>query len=164
MPEWLSIAEAVARIVLALMTPVLGCLAYTIARRQANIARDKLKLDLFERRYAVYLSVNEWINDLQRRVVPDAEYTAHIRKMEQAQFLFDKDVNDWLRELRKKARSMNHARRLCGETRAEGEASTGHARIVEASNIYSELTLDFDKELERATPIFARYLDFSKNL
>ena len=163
-PTRLPVADFVTKIVIAALTGVLGYLAYLVAQRQANTASAKLKLDLFDRRYAVYLSLTEFINDRQGRVVPDDEFTSHVRKLDQAQFLFDREVNDWLLELRKKARGMNNARRVSSETRQEGRETTRHAEIMEASKTYSQLTVDFDKELERTGPMFARYLDFSKNL
>jgi hypothetical protein len=164
MPYWLTIVDTCAKVVIAIMSPILGYFAYKIAKRQADTARDKLKLDLYDRRYAVYLSLNEWINDLQQRVVPDEEYTAHIRKMEQAQFLFGEDVNDWLRDLRGKARVMNRARRESREISAEGQDGPRRGELSAATAKYHELTLSFDGDLDLSGSVFAPYLDFSKNL
>ncbi len=164
MLAWLPIADLLTKVAIALTTGVLGLLAWRINNRQAKTASDKLKLDLFDRRYAVYRGLTEWISDLQGRVVPDEEYTVHILKMQQAQFLFGQDVNDWLAELRKKARAMNHARRVCQEARNEDRDRQRHAEIMEATRSYHALTMEFDRELERTGAIFAPYLDFSKNL
>ncbi len=50
-PPWVTILSA-------LLTPTIAVLAAVIASLQWRTARNKLKLDLFDRRYAVYESVN----------------------------------------------------------------------------------------------------------
>lgn len=163
MPEWLT-ADFGLRAVTTLATIVLGYFAWKIAHRQAQTASDKLKLDLFDRRYAVYLALTNWISDLQGRVVPDDDYTEHMRKIEPVQFLFGKEVNEWVLGLRKKARAMNHARRVMGEIRERNDGERRHDEFMEASKSYTELTKDFDRELERTAPLLAPYLDFGKTL
>jgi hypothetical protein len=164
MPEWLPVADFVVKIIIASATAVLGLLAWLIARRQAQTASDKLKLDLFDRRYAVYVALTEWISDLQGRVVPDEDFAKHLRKIEPVQFLFAKEVTDWVLELRKKARAMNHARKLLEDARGSQPDDRRHDEIMEANKTYSTLTMEFDRELERTAPLLAPYLDFGKTL
>ena len=164
MPEWLPVADFGAKIAIAVATSVLGVLAWMLARRQVKIASDKLKLDLFDRRYAVYLALTEWIGDLQGRVVPDEDYGKHMRKIEPVQFLFGDEVKEWVLELRKKARAMNHARKVLAEARGSHPDDRRHDQITEANKTYSALTMEFDRELERTSPLLAKYLDFGKTL
>ncbi|MBA4016487.1 MAG: hypothetical protein C0483_04810 [Pirellula sp.] len=164
MPTWALVLDLLIKTATAAATITLGYFAWKIATRQAQIAGDKLKLDLFDRRYAVYVAINDWINDLQGRVVPDAEYTAHIKKIEPARFVFGIEVNEWLKSLRKKARQMNHARRILTQTSGSQYDDISHEERMKADKLYSELTLELDEELERVDDVVSPYLGFGQTI
>ncbi|HEV2293707.1 MAG TPA: hypothetical protein VGR35_07615 [Tepidisphaeraceae bacterium] len=45
----------------AWLTPLIACLAVWIAFQQFRVARNKLRLDLYEKRFKVYSAVKEFI-------------------------------------------------------------------------------------------------------
>ncbi len=148
----------------AAVTAIVAVAALVIAWRQYQTARAKLRLDLYDKRYQVYLALVEFIDDLQGRVIPDAEYTAHVRKLEQMQFLFDKPVDQWVRGLLRDARSMNNARRINQRAQNHNPENIPKEDISEANRTYHRLTSEFDKYREEAVEMFLPYLDFRKNL
>lgn len=146
------------------VTALIAAVASLIAWRQYQTARAKLRLDLNDRRYRVYLRLVAFMNDLQGRVVPDAEYAAHVRRLDQVQFLFDTPLKAWVRSLLRDARSMNNARRVTQRAEHNNPEGIPHETIMEASRTYSRLTLEFDEHLERVDDLFLPYLDFRTNL
>jgi hypothetical protein len=172
----LRLYQLCATSVLGAMAGLIALQQVLIARRQAETAKqqaktaaDKLKLDLYDRRYDVYLAVTAWIRDLQKRQVPEKAYQWHMHKIQAVQFLFEKDVKEWVLALRMKARAMNHNRKVCSELREkaqrEGELDERyHAEFMEATEKFEALMQEFDKAHESAAEMFSPYLDFSKNL
>jgi hypothetical protein len=72
-------------------------------RRQAVIAEDRLKFDLFQRRYAVYKSVKEFLELLAREGESIAFNSEKIKsfyiELDEASFFFGKDIQDFLKEI-----------------------------------------------------------------
>ncbi|MFL5330300.1 MAG: hypothetical protein ACJ8C4_15475 [Gemmataceae bacterium] len=147
-----------------MVTGFLGYFAWRIARRQAQTANDKLKLDLYDRRYKVYECLMSLINDAQGRVIPDPEFATHVRNLEQVQFLFGDEVEEWTKNIRKQLRNMNNARRNSEKTREASPGSLPDEDAADAFREYSKLTVNLDREMQTAALIFMPYLDFSKNL
>lgn len=163
MDDWKFQLDIGLRAVTALGTVVIGLLAALIARRQARIASDKLKFDLFSKRYEVYQAIMSWIDKLQERRMEDEEYTEYMHKIEPVHFLFGEDINNWVRSLRQKARDMNHARRVLRDH--EGSTEEHKRKMINSANeTYSELTVDFDHEVERSVSLFAPYLSLGKTV
>ena len=74
-----------------------------IAQSQANIARDKLKFDLFEMRYGIYSSVKELI-EYATGANPDAPIdTSRVRnlyvKLDKSRFFFDAGVIAFIKDV-----------------------------------------------------------------
>src|SRR5262245_23327718 len=55
------VATVIAAITAALITLTFGCIQARIARSQRDIALDKLKFDLFAKRYEIYATVRTYI-------------------------------------------------------------------------------------------------------
>ncbi len=111
-------AEAVleVKMIQALFTGILGVAAWMIAKRQVGIshrqaetAAAKLKLDLYEKRYAVYHALTQFLESLQRRFVLDEEYYQLLRGVSVGDFLFGDEWKSWLRSVLKDCREMNNA-------------------------------------------------------
>lgn len=81
----------------AMMTPVVACFGAWIAYQQWITARDKLRLDLYDRRLAVYQVARETLGivftegDLKR----DDE-TAYLQGTVRARWLFGKEIEAYL--------------------------------------------------------------------
>lgn len=90
MPHWTAILSA-------LLTPVVAALGLFIAYRQSVIAQNKLKFDLFEKRFAVY----DTARDLLRSATTSEQLTEEMLSIyragtREARWLCDKRVDDYL--------------------------------------------------------------------
>ena len=98
----------------ALLTPEIGALTAYIAWQQLKTAKDKLKLDLFERRFAVYDQMRQALY----QVVSDARVTDEtwkriVRAEDEALLLFPDEVLErfkWIGEYAGKAVSHREER------------------------------------------------------
>lgn len=90
---WQDIAEASK----ALLTPTIAVAAAVYARRQSVTAKNKLRLDLFDRRYVMYRAVVEAIFKVSRQGTLSLEdrhaLTAATRG---ARWLFDERVGSYI--------------------------------------------------------------------
>jgi hypothetical protein len=66
-PMWITYLSA-------LLVPAIAALAVAVAVAQWRIARNKLKLELFERRHSVYVATLEAINRIISSEEPDANF------------------------------------------------------------------------------------------
>jgi len=89
----------------ALLVPTVAVFGLYIAWRQWTTARNRLKLDLFDRRYAVYEAVLKLLAVVFRTAtVPEADLRDFDMGTMGAQWLLSADLCNYLRdELRKKA-------------------------------------------------------------
>jgi hypothetical protein len=96
------IATILAAIIAVLVTDTLGFAQWRIARAQKDIAYDKLKLDLFDKRYAIYqaaaLSLSRAFmsssKGISERRFEELQYT-----LQEASFLFPADVVDFTKRI-----------------------------------------------------------------
>ena len=91
-PHWTAYISALA-------TPVLAVLGVLIAYRQWATARDKLRLDLYERRLAVYQAARNLLGTVYTLgdISQDAEF-AYLNGTSGSQWLFGPEVKDYLKK------------------------------------------------------------------
>lgn len=82
----------------ALVVPAVAVIAGWIAHQQAQTARAKLKLDLFERRLAVRNAVYAWISDSLNNPSRDEQDGAFFAACNEAQWLFDSAIYQYLHD------------------------------------------------------------------
>jgi hypothetical protein len=108
MLDWITgpVATIVASFVAALFAGAQVC----VARTQRDIAYEKLKLDLFEKRYAIYSATKELIEYVLGGRGSRAEDVTFVRKrytaLEEARFFFEPEIRAFLRKVR--AECENH--------------------------------------------------------
>jgi hypothetical protein len=89
--DWIDVLQA-------LLTPVIAITAVLIGVAQWWIARNKLKLDLFDRRWSVYVAVREMLAEMfthgKTSVEAEQKFLHGIRG---ARWLFDEPVDRYLR-------------------------------------------------------------------
>jgi hypothetical protein len=89
---------------LAFATPTLAVVGVFIAVLQWRLSRHKLKMDLFDKRYQVYLSTKQFLAHVGSNAKVDfKEIISFGRNTMQGIFLFDKDVTDYLKQIEEKA-------------------------------------------------------------
>jgi hypothetical protein len=91
-PHWTAYISAV-------VVPIIALIAAWIAFRQSQIARNKLKLDLFEKRMAVYETVRKTLGTAASRgkLTPEEE-VSYLAGIHPAQWLFGPEVFKYLDE------------------------------------------------------------------
>ena len=135
-------------------TLVIGGLAALIAWRQWKVAQAKLKLDLFEKRYAIFLSA--W-DKLTRVVESDISFQRpgeldNLRP--QAQFLFGDEIFTYMVMISENEFQVSV---ITAKSRA-----SGNIMPPDDSAKYLELMSLFRHEASEGCRIkFGRYLDFS---
>src|SRR5882672_4688964 len=81
----------------ALLTPVIALAAVYIGFQQWRTNRHKLKLDLFDKRFAVYDATRNFIGQvLAGTHAPDTQTFEFLSRTRDADFLLDKGIADYL--------------------------------------------------------------------
>ena len=122
LPNWLVALNALAPLFGFLGTVVIGGVAAYIARGQWRTNQDKLKLDLYDRRLAVYEATMKFVLGLSGNAVVDAEgMRQYLVATRQAAFLFnDACMPVYLKKLAAEARRLDMVITLAER------AQTGH--------------------------------------
>lgn len=88
----------------ALLTPVVALAAIWIASRQSKINRNRLKLELFDRRFEVYSKVAAFLSQIMiDGKVQDGAEMEFLRDTKTASVLFDDTIKELISEIYKKA-------------------------------------------------------------
>lgn len=140
-----------------LLTPTIACFVAYIAWQQHRTARDKLRLDLFDRRYAIYRGLMKLFSQVNAyRTVTDDALSAFWSDTGQKRFLFGKDVRDYMDEVHAKAVDLLQARDLIDPERNVPDAQRNKA--IEESG---ELVIWFHEQMSgKAMAKFEPYLGF----
>jgi hypothetical protein len=124
---------------------------------QWRIARNKLRLDLFDRRWQVYAATRTFLdgilNDPARDV--DSRPNDFNAGTSNAEFLFGGNVLDYIERVRTRAVDLRTALVLSDEKQPDGEERTCNIKKVEA---------DLNWLIEQSTAmtkVFAPYLGFA---
>jgi hypothetical protein len=146
LPVWMQMIQVVATLVIAMF-------AAAIAYGQWRAAHEKLILDLFDRRLAVYSEIREIVADIVRSDASGAMvYIAFYRAIDKAEFLFGNDVASYLARL---GGAINRHASSCSMLENTGLSHADRqAQVAGRERAYSELL-----ELDRVfTKVFAGYL------
>jgi hypothetical protein len=101
-PIWDTIwPELIKGLPAALVALVIGAIAACIAYRQYRVARDKFRLDLFDRRYAIFLATWRELSRVVTDGPPQQAFSEFQNHVPQARFLFGPEIEAYLQELMK---------------------------------------------------------------
>ena len=136
-------------------TLVLGCAIAYVAWQQWRIARHRLRLDLFDRRYKIYDATRKFLSIILREArFDDSQLFEFYAGTSDAEFLFNSAVVNYLEQLRKRAVNMRTHQRVYEHMPVGDERS----RHVQAE--HDDLTWLTD-QLTAMTQGFSPYLSFS---
>ncbi len=136
-------------------TLIVGCMVAFIAWQQWRVAENKLRLDLFDRRYKVYDTTRKFLAGIVREAsFSDAQLFEFYGGTSDAGFLFGSEVVDYLDVIRKRAVGMRTHQKNYGPLPAGEERS----RHVQAE--HDEL-LWLSEQITAMTKTFTPYLGFS---
>ena len=111
MPEGKDLTEVAVAAFQALSLTIIGLMTWWVAHQQKKINRQQLevnehriRLDLYDRRWAVYEATERFMDQVIRNLSPEFEdFSEFGRSTRHAKYLFENDVNTYLDELRKRA-------------------------------------------------------------
>jgi hypothetical protein len=134
---------------------IVGLIAAGIAYRQYHVARAKLKLDLFDKRYALFLETWTILSEVAMKGTREKNYglgNPFSNFKPQAAFLFGRDIEDYLND------AVEKWTELWG---IEGE--TDPTSLAQHAKRRADLKRwFFDQASTGAKELFGRYLNFEK--
>lgn len=94
-----DVIDQISKVLIALLTPVIAVAGWWISRRQWLTNRDKLKHDLFDKRFSVYSVVRNFVDTV---AIVDRANSAHERSQMleaayKARWLFNEELEQYLR-------------------------------------------------------------------
>lgn len=137
----------------ALLTPLVAAFATYIAASQYITARNKLRFDLFEKRFAVYKGARDFLNEtIAAGEVTNESLRNYRQSTDAAKWVVAHEVHDYLEcELYKKALD---AQRIQSEL--EGvDVGEERAKLVDKK---AALRLHFLNQYDRLDALFSPYL------
>jgi hypothetical protein len=141
----------------ALLTPVIALVTTYIAIQQYRTSRFKFKLELFEKRYAIYQGVKNFILSAVREAnLSNDDFFKLNEETQDAFFLFDGRVDKYIDELRSKGSRLRYLNgRLSDQSLPIGEE---RSKLAEED---AELNTWFGSQLLKSKQVFKKYLRVS---
>ena len=135
---------------------IVGLAVAIIALQQWQVARNKLRLDLFDRRYKVFEATRLFLSViLSEATFSDAQLLEFYRGTSDTAFLFDQQFVDYLKEIAHRALDMR-THQTIWRTKQQGDERT---RLIEAEHEQLQWLGD---QIGAMTKVFVPYLGFSK--
>ena len=136
----------------AVITFVIGLIASYIAFNQYKVAHAKLKLDLFEKRYAIFEETWKFLSGvIQGDNASDPPIHPIMNLAPQASFLFGKDIEEYI--------SLAHSNRI-ELARTERQIQPSNSEAIDRN---AHLMNWFYNEASSGVKaVFSPYLDFDK--
>jgi hypothetical protein len=111
-----------------ILTGTIGCVTVYIAWQQTGIARNKLRLDLFERRFAAFEAARKLVSIAVRKGdVPDEARQEFLVATKGVEFLCDQTLQDYCDTLAKEALSVRSGKQLVDSDLPVGDQRTKSA-------------------------------------
>jgi hypothetical protein len=152
--NWRSLVEGIVSSLPVFATFFLSVAVVLIAWLQWRVARNKLRLDLFDRRYKVYEATRKFLGLILRNgAFTDLELTEFELATSDAKFLFGDDVVQWLEEIRKRALHLRTTQKLLSRPRDDHE-------VAKRAQAEHDDLLWLTDEIATMKSVFTRYLGF----
>jgi hypothetical protein len=144
-----------ATVVLAAVVTFVAVLQWRVAVLQWRVAGNKLRLDLFDRRYKVYEAIQKFVDSINSDPEHVISYLNDFNVgTSNAEFLFEADVLNYIKLVREKAVDMLTARNLY-ERERDDEERTRNIKKYGADRKW------LVEQAKTMTKTFAPYLGFS---
>jgi hypothetical protein len=141
------------QILQGLLAPAVASLAVWIVWRQQAINHEKHRLDLFDRRMAIFVALMKVLAKITAEVRADVEDIREIAVQDShARFLFRSDVRDYIKQLQTHAIQMRIMNR---KIREDDRTQPAFEKTIEAEE--AEL-LWFVNQYEAGAKVFEPYL------
>ena len=138
-------------------TVIIGIIALWVGWQHVRTSRQNVRLGLFDKRYRVYDGVMRLLAVIaQRNDVDDDQMREFYIATDQSLFLFERDILDYLEEIRKKARDLQDFEKLRRDPELSPQERSDR---VDKSRSVSDW---FKNQLGDAKKKFMKDLDFRK--
>ena len=152
--------EYILHLLTGLLTPVIAILAVIIAWRQYRTAKQKLTLDLFDRRLCIYEEVQNFLLLIIRDADVEFDESRRFRNsVSAAEFLFKKEIVEYIDTIYKRAIKLKDWSRQYRDDFQVKPEGYDHAKVVEGKHIELKWLA---AQLEPAKKMFKKYLDLGK--
>jgi hypothetical protein len=154
--SWLmsNLPELLTAISTFLGAVVVAAIVAVITYKQLYLEREKFKLDLFEKRFAVYSAAREFLRLIKRSAkIEMKDLSEYLGNTQDAAFLFDEKIADHLISLYKKAVDLQTTQKLYEHLPVGDERE----RLC---NKEHDLLIELGNELLKLKDVFAPYLKF----
>lgn len=143
-------------LVLPIATVSLSVAVAIIALQQWRVARNELRLDLFDRRYKVWDTTRTFLLKLLNDAVADPTMTELKLAIADAEFLFDAEVVQFLTGILKRAAQLQTTRTLLKDTRRLTDG-----KLKDYADGQEKDLLWLGDQITEATKVFGRYIGFA---
>ena len=148
--QWLEISKG-------LLTPVIAIIAVYVAWQQWQLNKRKMKLELYDRRKAVYEELKKLFSIISRDATVDMrDLSTYWVNVSEADFLFGSDVTSYLKETYDHGVKLSYWNRQYKDYTQTKPAGYDHDKVVEGMD--SELKWLMDQG-EPAMEKFRQYLN-----
>ena len=151
-----GVIEKIIETLSGFLTPLLAIIATIILVLQYFLAKRRWRMDLYDKRYPVYLATMQYLSFIgQHASVSDEELFKFLRNSKDKEFLFGNDVQEYLERFYKKGVRLN-----CLSKKLEHEPVGGERkRLVDEQ---SDLVEWFAQQFEVSKKLFGEYLKIDK--
>lgn len=139
------------------LTPVIAIITASILILQYLLAKRRWRLDLYDKRYPVYLTTMQYISFIiQEANLTQEELVKFLRNSKDKEFLFGDDVKGYLNELYSKGVGLMRYTRLQERKNLQEEKRLGYV------DKETELLEWFRNQFEVSKRLFGQYLSIDK--
>jgi hypothetical protein len=141
-----------------LLAPVIGGIAGYIAWRQWKTSSQKLKLDLFDRRFRVFQAVRDILGMMYTTVSDDKKLYEFLSQTRDVEFLFGAEIRDYVETVWRHATRLSDAKKqltaILDTAPIETRQKLAQVETEEVQWAFAETRVIADK--------FKKHLDLSK--
>lgn len=140
----------------AFLTPVIAVVTGTILVFQYRLARQRWVLDLFDRRYPVFLRTVEYLAAATDSLTHE-RLLQFLRDTKEKEFLFQSEVHDFLDLIYRKGNEL-----LTTQTLLKGPPRLNDQELAKRAQQENDLLMWFGDQFETARRVFRPYLNLDK--
>ncbi len=142
------------------LTPLVAIITVYIAYQQHSINKQKLKLDLYGKRYRIFVETKNILHKINQDAIIDLiELRDFMFSTNDRLFLFQPEINEFILDIKAKAIEFNHSTK---NLERNNKLNVGSKAMQEQIEQHAILTKWFTYEYENIENRFLKYLDFKK--
>ncbi len=136
---------------------IIGLTTAYVAYRQYVNDKNKIKLELYKKRYKIYEIIQKLLSKImQNNSIETIDILQFNRGTKETKFLFQKDIENYITLIYKKTNRFEYL------SKQIESSSTSDDKKNEYLNEQEEITIWFGNQFEESTMLFKKYLDFSE--